>query len=139
MIMDKARHVYHHGWMDTQSYRRVDSFLVNRLGRPTREERFANRSKALKEGLKAAVYGGSFLVGTGKVRVGKLAVSSGSRSIRSLSSYIQSSWFVRTAGKRARESIPGFLAASDKINQGIRTMRHGRILQGAGLGGLLFD
>ena len=139
MIMDKARHVYHHGWMDTQSYRRVDSFLVNRLGRPTREERFENRKKALKEGLKAAVYGSSFLVGTGKVRAGKLALSSGSRSIRSLSSYIQSAWFARTAGKRAREAIPGFLAASDKINQGIRTMRHGRILQGAGLGGLLFD
>ncbi len=139
MIMDKARHVYHHGWMDTQTYRRVDSFLVNRLGRPTREERFENRSKALKEGLKAAIYGGSFLVGSGRVRGGKLAVTSGSRSIRDLSRYIQSSWFARTAGKRARESIPGFLAASDKINQGIRTMRQGRILQGAGLGGLLFD
>ena len=88
MIMDKARHVYHHGWMDTQTYRRVDSFLVNRLGRPTREERFENRSKALKEGMKAAIYGSSFLVGSGKVRGGKLAVTSGSRSIRDLSKYI---------------------------------------------------
>jgi len=139
MIMDKARHVYHHGWMDTQSYRRVDSFLVNRLGRPTREERFENRSKALKEGLKAAIYGSSFLVGSGRVRAGRLGVSAGSRSIRDLSRYIGSSWFARTAGQRARQSIPGFLAASDKINKGIRTMRQGRILQGAGLGGLLFD
>ena len=139
MIMDKARHVYHHGWMDTQTYRRVDSFLVNRLGRPTREERFDNRSKALKEGMKAAVYGTSFLVGSGKVRAGKIGISAGHRSIRDLSRYIQSSWFARTAGKRARESIPGFLSASDKISQGIRTMKQGRILQGAGLGGLLFD
>lgn len=139
MIMDKARHVYHHGWMDTQTYRRVDSFLVNRLGRPTRDERFENRSKALKEGMKAAIYGSSFLIGSGRVRAGKLGVSAGHRSIRDLSKYIQSSWFARTAGRRARESVPGFLAASDKINQGIRTMRQGRILQGVGLGGLLFD
>ena len=139
MIMDKARHVYHHGWMDTQTYRRVDSFLVHRLGRPTREERFANRSKALREGMKAAIYGSSFLVGTGKVRAGKLGIRSGHRVIRDLSSYINSSWFARTAGKRARESIPGFLSASDKISQGIRTAKQGRILQGAGLGGLLFD
>ena len=139
MIMDKARHVYHHGWMDTQSYRRVDSFLVNRLGRPTREERFVNRKKALNEGLKAAIYGSSFLVGSGRVRAGKLGVRAGHRSIRDLASYIQSSWFARTAGKRAKKSIPGFLAASDKITTGIRTMKQGRILQGAGLGGLLFD
>lgn len=137
MIMDKARHVYHHGWMDTQSYRRVDSFLVNRLGRPTREERFSNRKKALSEGLNAAIFGSSFLVGTGKVRAGKFGVRAGHRSVKDLSKYINSAWFPRTAGQRARESIPGFLAASDKINQGIRTIRHGRILQGVGLGGLL--
>lgn len=137
MIMDKARHVYHHGWMDTQSYRRVDSFLVNRLGRPTREERFSNRKKALKEGLNAAIFGSSFLVGSGKIRVGKRGVAAGHRSITDLSKYINAAWFPREAGKRARESIPGFLAASDKISQGIRTIKQGRILQGVGLGGLL--
>lgn len=135
--MDKLRHIYQHGWADTDTYRSVDSFLVNRLGRPTREERYQNRADALDEGLKAALFGASFMVGTGRVRAGKAGVSLGVKAINQFGSSMRRPMFARTRGKLTMEAIPKLVGAARGINAGLRTKRQGRILQAVGLGGLL--
>ena len=136
--MDKLRHIYHHGWADTDTYRSVDSFLVNRLGRPSREERYQNRSEALDEGLKAALFGASFMVGTGRVRAGKAGVTLGVKAISGVGSKLSNPFmFARTRGKLAMDSVPTLIGAARGINAGLRTKRQGRILQAVGLGGLI--
>lgn len=136
--MDKLRHVYHHGWADTDTFRSVDSFLVDRLGRPSREERYQNRSEALSEGLQAALYGSAFMFGTGRVRVGKAAVRAGSKTVSRVGRDLAfGPMFARTRGKLAMDSVPALIGAARGINAGLRTKRQGRILQAAGLGGLI--
>ena len=136
--MDKLRHIYHHGWAYTDTYRSVDSFLVNRLGRPSREARYQNRSEALDEGLKAALFGASFMVGTGRVRAGKAGVTLGVKAISGVGSKLSNPFmFPRTRGKLAMDSVPTLIGAARGINAGLRTKRQGRILQAVGLGGLI--
>lgn len=127
--MDKGRHVYHHGWANTQTFQRVDSFLQTRLGRPSREERYQNRKKALREGLQAAVYGASFMVGSGRVRIGKAGIKAGSKTVSRIGRDLQfGSMFARTRGKMAMDSVPALIGAARGINAGLRTKRQGRIL-----------
>lgn len=136
--MDKLRHVYHHGWADTRTFRSVDSFLVNRLGRPTREQRFQNRSEALGEGVSAALFGASFMIGSGRVRVGKAGVRLGVKTISGVGNKLSNPFmFARTRGKLAMDSVPTLVGAARGINAGLRTKRQGRILQAVGLGGLI--
>jgi hypothetical protein len=137
--MDKLRHVYHHGWADTDTYRSVDSFLVNRLGRPTREERYQHRAEAFDEGVKAALFGASFMVGTGRVRAGRAAVGVGTKAVSQVGRSLSGFMFARTRGKLALASVPTLINAARGINAGLRTKRQGRILQAAGLGGLLWN
>lgn len=136
--MDKGRHVYHHGWANTQTYQRVDSFLQNRLGRPSREERYENREKALREGLSAAIYGSSFLIGSGRVRAGKAGIRLGTKTVNQVGRRLYGgSLWARERGKMALESVPKLIGAAQAINTGLRTKRQGRILQAAGLFGYL--
>lgn len=135
--MEKLRHIYRHGWSNTDTYRSVDRILVDRLGRPDRQTRYQNRSQALDEGLSAALFGASFAIGTGRVRAGKTAVKVGSKTIRSVGWDLSMPMFARTRGRRAMEAVPKLIGAARGINSGLRTKRQGRILQTIGLGGLI--
>jgi len=97
-------------------HERVDRFLVGRLGRPSREQRFENRMESLRLGTKAAMATGLFIVGTGKGRAGSVAVKTGQKAIL-------------RSGATTGQIVQGVRT----WNYGMRLRRHGRILQGAGL------
>ena len=117
-------------------HERLDAFLVDHMGRPSREERFQNRMHTAKVGIHTVATVGPFMIGTGRVRAGGALVKAGhSQIMRSLpsrgffSGYRLAEW---TVGKTQQVQ-----RGAETIGTGIRMTRQGRILQGMGIGGFM--
>ncbi len=65
------------GYIGGGLHKRADDFLVKHFNRPTREQRFENRSRMLPQAIEGALIGASLVVGTGRVRLGASAVKMG--------------------------------------------------------------
>ncbi len=117
-------------------HERVDNFLVKHFDRPTREERFENRSRMLPQAIEGALIGASLMVGTGRVSLGASAMKAGHRQILKAAGPLSSGfagWWPRKAGIEATKAVPKILAGASLIQKGSRMHRQGRILQGMGL------
>ncbi len=123
------------GYIGGGLHKRADDFLVKHFNRPTREQRFENRSRMLPQAIEGALIGASLVVGTGRVRLGASAVKMGHRRIVSAASPLTSRWWPRKIGIQATKAVPKILEGASQISKGTRYGSSGRILQGIGLAG----
>ncbi len=114
-------------------HERVDNFLVKHFDRPTREERFQNRSRMVPQAIEGALLGASLMVGTGRVRAGGALIKAGHRQIITAASPLTRHMWPRKVGLQATKAVPKILQGATMISKGSRMHRQGRILQGAGL------
>jgi hypothetical protein len=127
------------GYIGGDIHERLDRYAVKYLGRPDREQRFENRSRMLPQAIEGAALGASLMVGTGRVRLGQIAMKTGHRRIITAAKPLRDSlagWWPRTAGKQATKAVPEILAGARQIEMGSRMVRQGRFLQFAGLAGV---
>lgn len=114
-----------------RAHERIDQFLVKHFNRPTREERFENRSRMLPQAIEGAALGASLIVGTGRVRAGGMLAKAGHKRILAASggSGLRSRFFPAVA------NVDEILAGANAMNRGRQMVRQGRILQGIGFTG----
>lgn len=126
------------GYIGGDIHETLDRYAVKYLGRPDREQRFENRSRMLPQAIEGAVLGASLMVGTGRVRLGQIAMKTGHRRIITAAKPLRDDlvgWWPRTAGRQATKAVPEILAGARQIELGSRMVRQGRLLQFAGLAG----
>ena len=109
----------------------LDRILVNNFGRPTREERYENRMHVARTGVHVTATTVPFIVGTGRVRAGSVAVKAGHRAVvRALpsrgffSGWRHSEWTVHKT-LMVKEG-------AEEIGRGLLLRKQGRMLQGLG-------
>lgn len=116
----------------------LDRFAVKYLGRPDREQRYENRARMLPQAIEGSLLGASLVVGTGRVRIGHMAMKAGHRQIITAAAPLRRRLWPRTLGQQATAAVPDILAGAKKIQMGSRLVRQGRILQGIGFTGWMF-
>lgn len=114
-------------------HERLDNFLVKHFDRPTREERFENRSTMAPQALEGALIGTSLMVGTGRVRLGGSLIKAGHTTIVTAARPLTRMMWPRKIGQQAMKAVPKILQGASMISKGSRMKRQGRILQGMGL------
>lgn len=126
------------GYIGGDVHERLDGYAVKYLGRPDREQRYENRSKMLPQAIEGTLLGASLMVGTGRVRLGQVAMKTGHRRIITAAKPLRDNlagWWPRTAGRQATKAVPEILAGASQIRKGSRMVRQGRVMQLAGLAG----
>ena len=116
-----------------KQHERLDNFLIKHFDRPTREERYENRSRMLPQAVEGALIGASLVVGTGRVRLGAAAMKAGHGRIVTAAAPLTRTMWPRKIGLEATKAVPKILSGARMISKGHRMKRTGRILQGAGL------
>ena len=95
----------------------------------------------LPQAIEGSLLGASLVVGTGRVRIGHMAMKAGHRRIITAASPLRKSLvglWPRTVGMKAQKAVPEILAGARQIQMGSRIVRQGRILQGIGFTGWMF-
>ena len=114
-------------------HERIDRFLVKHFDRPTRQERYENRQRTLGRSLDVTATAVPFMLGTGRVRAGQMAVRAGHKTIST--SLPGRGWFglLKESQWTTAKTIR-VIAGAKQVGQGLAMQRQGRILQGVGLG-----
>jgi hypothetical protein len=123
------------GYIGGEIHETLDRYAVKYLGRPDREQRYENRSKMLPQAIEGAALGASLMVGTGRVRLGQVAIKTGHRRILTAAKPLTRHMWPRKVGRQATKAVPEILAGARQIERGSRMVRQGRFLQFAGLAG----
>lgn len=126
------------GYLGGRLHEDLDRFAVKYLGRPDREQRYENRARMLPQAIEGSLLGASLVVGTGRVRIGQLAMKAGHKQIITASASLGRWQWPRSRGRLAMTAVPDILAGARQIQAGSRIVRQGRFLQGLGFIGWLY-